>query len=96
MGSNPMTTTTTHTNGQQLAEPAHPDFCAVELATSPHAALWSRLIQEHHRLHFLLERTSLVGEWAEEAINLLQTAFPTIIKRLEKALEKGIRALSRQ
>ncbi|WP_290041633.1 type IV toxin-antitoxin system YeeU family antitoxin [Aeromonas piscicola] len=43
----------------------------------------ARLIQEHHRLHFLSDRASLIGEWAEEAIDRLEAIFPAIIKELE-------------
>ena len=43
----------------------------------------ARLIQEHHRLHFLSDRASLVGKWEEEAIDRLEAAFPEIIKALE-------------
>ncbi|WP_270827572.1 type IV toxin-antitoxin system YeeU family antitoxin [Aeromonas sp. Y318-1] len=49
----------------------------------------ARLIQEHHRLHFLSDRASLIGEWAEEAINQLEATFPTIIKELESKLLTG-------
>ncbi|QIO20665.1 hypothetical protein G9455_00625 [Aeromonas hydrophila] len=51
----------------------------------------ARLIQEHHRLHFLSDRASLVGEWAEEAIDQLEAVFPEIIKELESKLLTGER-----
>lgn len=49
----------------------------------------ARLIQEHHRLHFLSDRASLVGEWAEESVDQLEAAFPAIIKELEAKLLTG-------
>ncbi|WP_235660946.1 type IV toxin-antitoxin system YeeU family antitoxin [Aeromonas veronii] len=49
----------------------------------------ARLIQEHHRLHFLSDRASLVGEWAEADIDRLEAVFPTIIKELESKLLTG-------
>lgn len=57
----------------------------------------ARLIQEHHRLHFLSDRASLVGEWAEAAIDQLEAAFPTIIKELEtKVLTEELDAQRQQ
>lgn len=47
------------------------------------------LFQEHHRLHFLSDRASLIGEWEEVAIDRLEAAFPTIIKELEVKLLTG-------
>ena len=35
------------------------------------------------------DRASLVGEWAEEAIDRLEKAFPAIIKELESKLLSG-------
>ncbi|EKP0279239.1 type IV toxin-antitoxin system YeeU family antitoxin [Aeromonas bestiarum] len=86
-----MTTTTNHTNGQQ---PAAPDqltriFAQWGLPHTVPPRFGARLIQEHHRLHFLSDRASLVGEWLEEAIDLLEAAFPTIIKELEGKLLRG-------
>lgn len=49
----------------------------------------ARLIQEHHRLHFLSDRASLIGEWEEVAIDQLEDAFPAIIKELENKLLTG-------
>ncbi|KAJ8740513.1 type IV toxin-antitoxin system YeeU family antitoxin [Aeromonas veronii] len=46
-------------------------------------------MQEHHRLHFLSDRASLVGKWEEEAINRLEVTFPAIIKELESKLLIG-------
>ncbi|MCO4170360.1 type IV toxin-antitoxin system YeeU family antitoxin [Aeromonas veronii] len=80
-----MTTTTTHTQDQQ---PAAPDqltriFALWGLPHTVTPRFGARLIQEHHRLHFLSDRASLVGEWAEEAIDQLEASFPAIIKELE-------------
>ncbi|OHY95237.1 hypothetical protein BJD16_09085 [Aeromonas sobria] len=49
----------------------------------------ARLIQEHHRLHLLSDRASLIGEWEEVAIDRLEAAFPTIIIELESKLLTG-------
>ncbi len=49
----------------------------------------ARLIQEHHRLHFLSDRASLIGEWEAADINRLEASFPTIIKELESKLFTG-------
>ncbi|WP_198559656.1 type IV toxin-antitoxin system YeeU family antitoxin [Aeromonas sobria] len=49
----------------------------------------ARLIQEHHRLHFLSDRASLIGEWEEVAIDQLEVDFPTIVKELEAKLLTG-------
>jgi cytoskeleton bundling-enhancing protein CbeA-like protein len=49
----------------------------------------ARLIQEHHRIHSLSDQASLVGEWAEEAIDRLEAAVPAIIKELEGKLLRG-------
>ncbi|WP_322862052.1 type IV toxin-antitoxin system YeeU family antitoxin [Aeromonas allosaccharophila] len=49
----------------------------------------ARLIQDHHRLHFLSNRASLTGEWEEVAIDQLEAAFPAIIKELETKLLTG-------
>lgn len=59
-----MTTTTTHTNDQQ---PAAPDqstriFAQWGLPHTVTPRFGARLIQEHHRLHFLSDRASLTGE----------------------------------
>ncbi|MGY3912792.1 type IV toxin-antitoxin system YeeU family antitoxin [Aeromonas piscicola] len=86
-----MTTTTTHTQDQQLAAPDQPTriFAQWGLPHKVTPRFGARLIQKHHRLHFLSDRASLVGEWAEEAINQLEAAFPTIIKELEVKLLRG-------
>jgi cytoskeleton bundling-enhancing protein CbeA-like protein len=86
-----MTTTTNHTNGQQPAAPDQPTriFAQWGLPHTVTPRFGARLIQEHHRLHFLSDRASLVGEWAEEAIDQLEAAFPAIIKELESKLLTG-------
>ena len=86
-----MTTTTTHTKGQQPAAPDQPTrfFAQWGLPHTVTPRFGARLIQEHHRLHFLSDRASLIGEWAEEAINRLEAAFPAIIKELESKLLTG-------
>lgn len=86
-----MTTTTTHTNDHQPAVADHPTriFAQWGLSHTVTPRFGARLIQEHHRLHFLSDRASLVGEWAEAAIDQLEAAFPTIIKELEDKLLTG-------
>ena len=86
-----MTTTTTHTNSQQPTTPDQPTriFAQWGLPHTVTPRFGARLIQEHHRLHFLSDRASLVGKWAEEAINRLEAAFPAIIKELESKLLTG-------
>ncbi|MGR6750475.1 type IV toxin-antitoxin system YeeU family antitoxin [Aeromonas veronii] len=86
-----MTTTTTHTNGQQPAKPDLPTRIFAQWGL-PHTAtprFGARLIQEHHRLHFLSDRASLIGEWEEEAIDRLEVGFPSIVKELEAKLLTG-------
>ncbi|MGL4916631.1 MAG: type IV toxin-antitoxin system YeeU family antitoxin [Aeromonas allosaccharophila] len=86
-----MTTTTTHTNGQQSEGPNLPPRIFAQWGL-PHTAtprFGARLIQEHHRLHFLSDRASLVGKWEEEAIDRLEATFPAIIKELEGNLLRG-------
>ncbi|WP_270796985.1 type IV toxin-antitoxin system YeeU family antitoxin, partial [Aeromonas sp. QDB11] len=86
-----MTTTTIHTQDQQPAAPDHPTriFAQWGLPHNVTPRFGARLIQEHHRLHFLSDRASLVGEWQEEAIDRLEAALPTIIKELEAKLLTG-------
>ena len=86
-----MTTTTIHTQDQQPAAPDHPTriFAQWGLPHNVTPRFGARLIQEHHRLHFLSDRASLVGEWQEEAIDRLEAALPTIIKELEAKLLSG-------
>ncbi|MGL6433948.1 type IV toxin-antitoxin system YeeU family antitoxin [Aeromonas rivipollensis] len=86
-----MTTTTTNTSDQQPATPDQPTriFAQWGLPHTVTPRFGARLIQEHHRLHFLSDRASLVGEWTEEAIDQLEAAFPSIIKALEGKLLMG-------
>ena len=86
-----MTTTTIHTQDQQPAAPDHPTriFAQWGLPHNVTPRFGARLIQEHHRLHFLSDRASLVGEWAKEAIDQLEIAFPRLIKELEGKLLTG-------
>ncbi|MFM5522546.1 type IV toxin-antitoxin system YeeU family antitoxin [Aeromonas jandaei] len=86
-----MTTTTIHPLDQQPAAPDLPTriFAQWGLPHTVTPRFGARLIQEHHRLHFLSDRASLVGEWAEEAIDQLEATFPTIIKELEGKLLIG-------
>ncbi|MGR1200673.1 type IV toxin-antitoxin system YeeU family antitoxin [Aeromonas hydrophila] len=86
-----MTTTTTHTNSQQPAETDLPTriFAQWGLPHTVTPRFGARLIQEHHRLHFLSDRASLTGEWEEVAIYWLEAAFPAIIKELETKLLTG-------
>ncbi|WP_421184834.1 type IV toxin-antitoxin system YeeU family antitoxin [Aeromonas enteropelogenes] len=87
-----MTTTTTNTNSQQPAKPEQPAQILAQWGL-PHNVtprFGARLIQEHHRLHFLSDRASLVGKWEEEAIDRLEIAFPAIIKELEGKLLRRV------
>lgn len=86
-----MTTTTTHTQDLQSAAAEQPTriFAQWGLPHTVTPRFGARLIQEHHRLHFLSDRASLVGEWAEEAIDRLEAAFPPIIKELEAKMLTG-------
>ncbi|XAG69356.1 type IV toxin-antitoxin system YeeU family antitoxin [bacterium 19CA06SA08-2] len=86
-----MTTTTIHTQDQQPAAPDQPTriFAQWGLPHTVTPRFGARLIQEHHRLHFLSDRASVVGEWAEETIDQLEVAFPAIIKELEAKLLSG-------
>ncbi|HEH9414992.1 TPA: type IV toxin-antitoxin system YeeU family antitoxin [Aeromonas salmonicida] len=93
-----MTTTTTNTQDRQ---PAAPDqhtriFAQWGLPHTVTPRFGARLIQEHHRLHFLSDRASLIGEWAEEAIDRLEATFPAIIKELEATLLTGELDVQRQ
>jgi cytoskeleton bundling-enhancing protein CbeA and related proteins len=86
-----MTMTTTHTNDQHPVAPDQPTriFAQWGLPHTVTPRFGARLIQEHHRLHFLSDRASLIGEWAEEAIDRLEAIFPAIIKALEAKLLTG-------
>ena len=86
-----MTTTTTNSNGQQPETPDLPSriFAQWGLPHTVTPRFGARLIQEHHRLHFLSDRASLIGEWEEVAIDQLEAAFPAIIKELEAKLLTG-------
>ena len=86
-----MTTTTIHTQDQQPAAPDQPTriFAQWGLPHTVTPRFGARLIQEHHRLHFLSDRASLIGEWEEEAIDQLEVGFPSIVKELEAKLLTG-------
>ena len=86
-----MATTTTHTQDQQLTTPDQPTriFAQWGLPHTVTPCFGARLIPEHHRLHFLSDRASLIGEWDKEAIDQLEVAFPNIIKELEAKLLTG-------
>ena len=86
-----MTMTATHTNDQHPVAPDQPTrvFAQWGLPHTVTQRFGARLIQEHHRLHFLSERASLIGEWEEVAIDRLEAAFPAIIKELEAKLLTG-------
>ncbi|MGE6124892.1 type IV toxin-antitoxin system YeeU family antitoxin [Aeromonas rivipollensis] len=86
-----MITTTTHTNDQQPAAPDQPTriFAQWGLPHTVTPRFGARLIQEHHRLHFLSDRASLIGEWEEVTIDQLEAAAPAIIKELEAKLLTG-------
>lgn len=85
-----MTTTTTNNHDQQpTAEHPTRIFAQWGLPHTVTPRFGARLIQEHHRLHFLSDRASLVGDWATETVDQLEAAFPTIIKELESKLLMG-------
>ncbi|MDM5117836.1 MULTISPECIES: type IV toxin-antitoxin system YeeU family antitoxin [Aeromonas] len=86
-----MTMTTTNTNDQHPVAPDHPTriFAQWGLPHTVTPRFGARLIQEHHRLHFLSDRASLIGEWEEVAIDQLEAVFPAIIKELESKLLTG-------
>lgn len=86
-----MTTTTTHTNDQLPTTPDQPTriFAQWGLPHTVTPRFGARLIQEYHRLHFLSDRASLLGEWAEGAIDRLEAILPFIIKELEAKLLTG-------
>lgn len=86
-----MTTTTTNTTDHQPVTPETPTriFAQWGLPHTVTPRFGARLIQEHHRLHFLSDRASLIGEWATETIDQLEAAFPVIIKELESKLLIG-------
>jgi len=74
-----MTTTTTNTNSQQPAKPEQPAqiFAQWGLPHTVTPCFGVRLIQEHHRLHFLSDRASLIGEWSEVLIAKLEAKLLT-------------------
>lgn len=85
-----MTTTTTNTaDNPSTTETPTRIFAQWGLPHTVTPRFGARLIQEHHRLHFLSDRASLVGEWAAEAVDQLEAAFPAIIKELESKLLIG-------
>lgn len=49
----------------------------------------ARLIQSRYRLDFLSDRASLNGTWGEGQIDMLDQAFPELIKALESKLLTG-------
>ncbi|MGL6007255.1 type IV toxin-antitoxin system YeeU family antitoxin [Aeromonas sobria] len=86
-----MAMTTTNTNDQHPVAPDQPTRIFTQWGL-PHTVtprFGARLIEEHHRLHFLSDRASLIGEWAEVAIDRLEANFPEIIKALETKLLTG-------
>lgn len=84
-----MTTTTTTTADHQPATETTRIFAQWGLPHTVTPRFGARLIQEHHRLHFLSDRASLVGDWATETIDQLEATFPAIIKALESKLLIG-------
>ncbi|MGL6003319.1 type IV toxin-antitoxin system YeeU family antitoxin [Aeromonas sobria] len=83
--------TTTNTNDQHPVAPEQPTriFAQWGLPHTSTPRFGARLIQVHHRLHFLSDRASLTGEWEEEAIDRLEAAFLAVIKELEIKLLTG-------
>ncbi|WP_421232919.1 type IV toxin-antitoxin system YeeU family antitoxin [Aeromonas jandaei] len=86
-----MTTTTIHPQDQQHTAADQPTriFAQWGLPHTVTPPFGARLIQEHHRLHFLSDRASLIGEWEEVAIDQLESVFPATIKELESKLLTG-------
>lgn len=86
-----MTTTTTNTVDYQPVTPETPTriFAQWGLPHTVTPRFGARLIQEHHRLHVLSDRASLIGDWTTETIDQLEAAFPVIIKELESKLLIG-------
>ncbi|WP_429186605.1 type IV toxin-antitoxin system YeeU family antitoxin [Aeromonas veronii] len=84
-------TMTTHSHEQQPTAPEQPTqiFAQWGLPHTVTPRFGARLIQEHHRLHFLSDRVSLIGDWEEETIGQLEAVFPPIIKELEVKLLTG-------
>ncbi len=52
--------------------------------------LGARLVQEGTRLHFLSDRANIFGTFSAQAIQVLDTAFPELITKLESQLLSGV------
>lgn len=51
--------------------------------------LGARLVQEGTHLHFLADRTGVVGTFAPDILQTLDTVFPVLIQHLEACLRSG-------
>ncbi|QXN63870.1 type IV toxin-antitoxin system YeeU family antitoxin [Serratia fonticola] len=51
--------------------------------------LGARLVQQGRRLHFLADRSGLIGTFTPEALKSLDVAFPVLIEKLENNLRSG-------
>ncbi|MHA7844754.1 type IV toxin-antitoxin system YeeU family antitoxin [Serratia sp. D1N4] len=51
--------------------------------------LGARLVQQGNHLHFLADRAGLVGTFAPDVLQALDTAFPMLIEQLEARLRSG-------
>lgn len=49
----------------------------------------ARLVQEGNRLHYLADRTSIMGQFSEADLRHLDQAFPVLLKQLELMLTSG-------
>lgn len=76
-------------HGTEHQEPAQRAIISWGLPRDISPRFGARLIQKRYRLDFLSDRASLIGEWTEEAIDKLNSAFPAIIKQLEAKLLAG-------
>ncbi|CQJ56309.1 YagBYeeUYfjZ family protein [Yersinia intermedia] len=51
--------------------------------------LGARLVQEGTHLHFLADRAGVVGTFAPDILQTLDTVFPVLIQHLEACLRSG-------
>lgn len=49
----------------------------------------SRLVQEGNRLHYLADRSSIIGQFSEADLCHLDQAFPVLLKQIELMLTRG-------
>lgn len=51
--------------------------------------LGARLVQQDNRLHFLADRAGFIGTFDPDVLQMLDTAFPMLIGKLESRLRSG-------